>query len=408
MQNKRAARLVFRIIVTFSDRKKYWMNEMAKLNRERHREEYEKAEPELRDSEQRFRTLVEHGGELIEILDPDGTIKWASGAASKLMAMRPEDLVGKCMFELVHHDDLPAIMADFSRLVEEPGGVITTSARVRRADGVIRTMEGTGTNLLHVPNIEGIVLNVRDVTEKKFLEIEVERTRRVETLGRVAATMTHEFNNVLMGMQPWVDVLEKKHSDDESIAMICTQLRKSLRKGAHLTNEIRRFTHMVEPNRAPLEGCQWMRSTVEGLRSLLTTNVEVVLNLPDEEVELRADPELLDHVLSNLVLNAKDAMPEGGRIELTMHHCRECGCDYPPLSGMERYVHIRVSDQGKGIPKDVQAKMFDPLFTTKRSGTGLGLTIVQQIISAHRGHIIVESKPGEGTSFHLFIPSADA
>lgn len=379
---------------------------MAKLNQEPRREDHERAEAEVRDSEQRFRALVEHGGELIEILNPDGTIRWASGASSKLMAMRPEDLVGKSMFELIHHDDLPQIMADFSRLVEEPGGVITASARVRRADGVIRTMEGTGTNLLHVPNIEGIVLNVRDVTEKKFLEIEVERARRVETLGRIASSMTHEFNNILMGMQPWVDVLEKKYSDDENIGKICTQLRKSLRKGAHLTNGIRRFTHTVEPNRALLKGCQWMRSTIDGLRSLLPSNVEVAMDLPPEEVELQADPELLDHVLSNLVLNAKDAMPGGGRIELVLHHCRECGCDYPPISSSERYVHIRVSDQGEGIPEDVQSRMFDPLFTTKRNGTGLGLTIVQQIISAHHGHISVESEPGKGTSFHLFIPAA--
>lgn len=380
---------------------------MAKLNQEPNREEHEKAEAELRDSERRFRALVEHGGELIEIIDLEGTIRWASGAASKLMAMRPEDLVGRKIFELIHPDDRPAIVADFSRLVEEPGGVITATARVIRADGVIRIMEGTGTNLLHVPNIEGIVLNVRDVTEKKFLEIEVERTRRVETLGRVASTMTHEFNNILMGMQPWVDVLEKKHAGDESIEKICSQLRRSLRKGAHLTNEIRRFTHSVEPHRAPIEGCHWLRSTIDGLQSLLPTNVEVVLDLPDHEVELQADPELLDHVLSNLVLNAKDAMPDGGRIELVLHHCIECGCEYPSISNVQRYVHIRITDEGRGIPKDVQAKMFDPLFTTKRSGTGLGLTIVQQIISAHRGHIFVESEPGHGTSFHLFIPSAD-
>jgi signal transduction histidine kinase len=216
--------------------------------------------------------------------------------------------------------------------------------------------------------------------------------------------MTHEFNNILMGIQPWVTVLERKFGGQPDIAKIVEHLERSLKRGTHTTREIRRFTTDVKPSRVTFRAREWFRKFEQDVSSIVRP-ADLTVRIEDEDLTLDADTELLHHVLTNLVLNARDAMPEGGIVEIVLHHCQSCGCSFPKVRDPERFAHLLVRDEGIGMTPGVADRIFDPLFTTKRNGTGLGLAVVQQIIAGHGGHIQVESTPGKGTTFHLLIPS---
>jgi two-component system, cell cycle sensor histidine kinase and response regulator CckA len=360
---------------------------------------------DLRMREERFRGLVERGNELIEVLDGEGRIKYATGPVRRIMRMDPQELVGRSVIELFHPNDQALIRSEIERVSADPSLSVTSTARVCRGDGSWRILEGSLSNMLEVPGIEGIVLNLRDVTETLTLREEIERSRRVESLGRLASTMTHEFNNVLMGIQPWVTILDRKFGHEPEIAKIVEHLQRSLQRGVHTTREIRRFTTDVEPSKVTFNAKKWLLKFEQEISSILRS-ATLRIGIEDEDLTLHADTDLLHHVLVNLVINARDAMPNGGAIEILLHHCASCGCAFPTLSDPDRFAHLLVRDEGVGMRPEVAERIFDPLFTTKKNGTGLGLAVAQQIITGHGGVINVETHPGKGTTFHLFIPSS--
>jgi two-component system, cell cycle sensor histidine kinase and response regulator CckA len=359
---------------------------------------------DLRMREGRFRGLVERGNELIEVLDGEGRIKYATGPVRRIMRMDPQELVGKSVIDLFHPDDRALIMSEIERAIADPSLSVTSTARVCRGDGSWRILEGSLSNMMEVPGIEGIVLNLRDVTETLALREEIERSRRVESLGRLASTMTHEFNNVLMGIQPWVTILDRKFGHEPEIAKIVEHLQRSLQRGVHTTREIRRFTTDVEPSKVTFNAREWLLKFEQEISSILRS-ANLLIRVEDEDLTLHADTDLLHHVLVNLVINARDAMPAGGTIEILLHHCVSCGCAFPRLSEPDHFAHLLVRDEGAGMSPEVAERIFDPLFTTKKNGTGLGLAVAQQIITGHGGAISVETHPGKGTTFHLFLPS---
>ena len=256
------------------------------------------------------------------------------------------------------------------------GQPMTLTCRVIRGEGETRVVR---THACVVPDPPRFVGTVLDVTD----DAQDEEARRLSSLGGLAATMAHEFNNVLMGIESFASFLLRRKTDPET-QNAATHIQQSLRRGRAITDEILRFTRAVPPVLTEIDVRRW-------LTDFAAAEGRVRLEVGETPLLIRGDPSQLQQVLSNLVSNARDASPPDQPIVL-----RAAADD-----GM---LDLAVIDRGSGIAPEIRDRIFEPLFTTKRRGKGLGLAVVHQIVRAHGGSIRVRSEVGEGSAFHLRLP----
>ena len=351
---------------------------------------------ELRRNEARFRHLIEHGSEVIFILDAIGTMRYVSPNVTEIIGYAPADLEGHQAFAFVHPDDIGAAVTMLGQLGERPGATAMAPVRVRHAADGWRTLDMAGTNLLGDASVGGFVINGRDVTERDRLRSEVEQLTRVESLGRVSASVAHEMNNVLFAAGALTSALERKSAAVPDVDPIVRGLRSAVVRGRRITSEILRFAQPAQLTVTTFGIGPWLDTVANELRPALEPRHRVTVTLDEALPKLAGDVEQLTQVIVNLVMNARDAMPDGGDIAIEARHSDERAGD----------VVLSVRDRGTGIDPAVREQIFDPLFTTKKSGTGLGLAVAQQIVLRHHGGIRVQSEPGAGTTFNVQLPSA--
>lgn len=368
-------------------------------------EERARGEEALRLSEQHFRSLIENASDMILTLSVDGRIVYASPSVETILGYSPDDMRGRMLTDFMPEEDRSATMDSLIAALDSDGAPVSVSFHVRHANGTCRSLEAKARELSEPGSREAVIVNCRDTSERQLLQNQLEQANRLSSLGRLAATVAHEFNNVLMGIQPFAEVLERKAPEDPLVRSASTQIAGAVKRGKRITDEILRYARPHEPQLADVNIAKWIGSLEPELRGLVGDNVEIRTVL-DDSLVIRGDRDQLNQVITNLVLNARDAMPDGGTITI------EAAAPHPeqwfsfgvvPATG--GYAHLIVRDTGTGMPEDVRRNIFEPLFTTKRAGgTGLGLTVAHQIIERHSGEIFVESTPGKGSAFHLFLP----
>lgn len=216
-----------------------------------------------------------------------------------------------------------------------------------------------------------------------------DQVQRFTSLGRLSAQVAHEFNNVLMGIQPAIDVIRRSSLDpraQRAAEIICS----SVQRGKKITTDVLRFGCPQQISLELVDMHDLVRTTADEIRPMLGA-IDLRIELPTTPLEITADAAKLAQVLINLSLNAKDSMHDSGTLTIRVEPDRD-------------WVRIDVTDSGPGIAAADLAHIFEPLFTTKRSGTGLGLFVVHRIVTAHGGVLSVESEPGAGATFHIAIP----
>lgn len=264
------------------------------------------------------------------------------------------------------------------------------SERVVRVVGHVSTAGGSALCLF------GSVLDVtadEDASRHRVeLARELDEAKRMTSLGRVAATMAHEFNNVLAGIGSFADYLNRRASDDETRRAV-SHIGKAIRRGKTVTAEILRYTRAKPPVLALVDVRAWLEAFMPEANAL--TGGRTLLERGEQRFLIRGDVAQLNQVLVNLVINARDASAADAPIVLRAATGQREGT--PVLD-------LAVVDRGTGIPPEIRERMFEPLFTTKRSGTGLGLPVVDQIVRAHRGVVRVRTEVGKGTELHILLP----
>jgi signal transduction histidine kinase len=226
--------------------------------------------------------------------------------------------------------------------------------------------------------------SLRYAMERHRLQEQLEQSQRVARLGNLAGALAHNFNNVLMGIQPHAELIKRAGKDNPKIMTSIEQIETSLKRGKTITSEILRFTRPTAPRIAPV-------AVMALLESLQREFPQVRVERPGDDLTIAADREQLAGALGNLIRNAIEASPNG---TVTMS-ARQAG----PV------VEFQIVDTGAGISADVRDRIFDPLFTTKRNAAGLGLSVVQQVIDVHRGTIAIDSAPGQGTTVRVTLPA---
>ncbi|MDX1584089.1 MAG: ATP-binding protein, partial [Thermoanaerobaculia bacterium] len=324
-----------------------------------------------------------------------------------------DESVGQSMFDLLIPEEIHEHARADLEMTLRQGEISGYEAPVKTKDGARRSIRWKAVVLSNNGSVQivatGIDLTDLRESQKRRLQLEAQlaQAERIESLGRVAAKITHEFNNVLMGIQPFAEIVSLRAGDDSKLQTSADRIKQSILRGSNITREVLRFARPSEPVRHRVDVCDWLEELTEGHRVILGDGISISTHC-DETVEMSVDRSQIDQVVVNLLANARDAMEGKGAIEIV---ASTPGPDetfgFGVVPDADRYVHIEVRDEGPGISKDILDELFEPFFTTKHKGTGLGLAISQQIVHAHEGQLFVRSKPGEGTSFHLFLPRAE-
>ena len=367
---------------------------------------------QLDEREEYFRSLIEQAMDIIAVLDAEGTLRYASPSVLPLLGYAPEDLVGLSIFALVHPDDVDATLRVFSEGVATGRGGRFLELRLRHKDGTFRHLEAIGRYLLDDPLVKGVVINARDVTERRTLERQFLQAQKMEAVGRLAGGVAHDFNNLLTAILGYADLLLDGLPALSPLRPDLEEIRKAANRAGALTRQLLAFSRKQVLEMRVLDLNELVADMDKMLRRLLGEDVDVLTRLDPTLGAIRADAGQLEQVIVNLAVNARDAMPHGGRLtietrntELDDSYVRE---HVPVQPG--RYVMLAVSDTGTGMSAETMSHVFEPFFTTKEpgKGTGLGLATVYGIVKQSGGYAWCYSERGEGSTFKAYLPRVDA
>lgn len=358
------------------------------------------------------RSILDSAAEAIIGTDPDGRATFVNPAALALTGFSAEELRlattlhGLLKLSTTDGAPLPAEDCPVMQTIHD-GKVRRGQAAFRKKTGELFPVEFATAPMITDTDSHGCVLSFTDITERFALERRLEQANRVSSLGRVAATIAHEFNNVLMGIQPFAEVIRRRPNSDEKTKGAASQIIHSVERGKRVTEEILRFSQPSKPAMQPTIVSEWLTAVLPELQGLAGKRVQIELDLPDAEVACEFDSAQMHQVITNLVLNGRDAIEKTGTIIIGLDNHPQPKT-WPFGQMPDGSVVLSITDSGSGMPPAVMANIFEPLFTTKRSGTGLGLAVVHQIMVAHHGSIHVSSTPGRGTTFYLVLPECIA
>jgi len=251
----------------------------------------------------------------------------------------------------------------------------------------------------------GAMETLEDLSEWKKLEDELLKAQKLESLGRLAGGIAHDFNNALTGIMGNISLAMLLASPGDKISARLADAERSSLRAKELSNRLITFATGGAPVRKPLALAKcikdWTGLALSGSKALCE------LFAPDDLWMVDADEGQLGQAINNMVINADQAMPGGGTLTIECDNVAIPG-EKDQLQAPGNYVRLRIKDQGMGIPEEVIDKIFDPYFTTKEKGQGLGLALVYSIIKNHGGQIAVESRPGYGTTFVIHLPASTA
>ena len=370
------------------------------------------AREEILRSERYFRQITDCALDLITILETDGTIRYESHSIKTVLGYDPEDYRGKNAFEFVHPEDVPKVSKAFMESVQSHGHTPLLSFRFRHKDGSWRILEGMGNNQLDDPVVKGVIFNSRDITERRKLEEQFFQAQKVQAIGQLAGGVAHDFNNILTAIIGYGDLVLNQLDPAGPVHGNALEIKKAAERASSLTRQLLAFSRKQVLDPKVLDLNEVLAGMDKMLRRLLGEQIDL-LTIPGEGIgHVRADPGQIEQVIMNLAVNARDAMPDGGKLTVELGNVT-LDEDYArPRQDVVpgEYVMLAISDNGMGMGAAVLARLFEPFFTTKETGkgTGLGLATCHGIVKQSRGHIAVYSELNQGTTFKVYLPRVEA
>lgn len=338
----------------------------------------------LDDSRALLETVFQGSSDLIVIVDPAARVRAASPSVQRIVGYDPPDLIGRSALDFVHPADQGRAQITLARALDD-AEPLTAELRVRHADGSWRTFEAVG-RAVGPRDALLIVIDARDVTERRLVEQRLLQAQKLEAVARVTASVAHDLNNVLQAIGMTVTFEDPELSRQEIATMV--------QQGARLIRALLMFARDRRSEPARLDARVVIEPLLPMLRRLVGRDILVRFVACETPVWIYADPLEIEQIVINLVVNARDAMTTTGEITITLD------------TRGDGFGVIQVIDQGCGIDDATRARMFEPFFTTKDPdrGSGLGLATVQSIVNRRHGRIDVVSALGVGTAFTIALP----
>jgi PAS domain S-box-containing protein len=357
--------------------------------------------------EARFRSLVQRASDVVLIVDATGRVTYVSPSADRLFG---EGVIaeGRRLADIVGERDSLLLTAERAG---SPSSVRRHPCRLRTSAGQWRDVDVVAMDLRRDPAVRGTVLNCRDVTERNALEQQLQHARKLDAVGHLAGGLAHDFNNVLTAIRGYTELLREDLPKTSQAGADLAHIEQAVDRAAAVTRKLLSFSRKQDVQRVCLDLNAVLADLDPLLRQMLTDRIEVRTDYAADLWPVWADQGQIEQVIINLVTNARDAMPQGGRLEIGTAN-RAITPQTSETDGPRpgEYVTLTVRDQGVGIPESVRSRMFEPFFSTKPRdrGIGLGLAIVQGIVAQSDGHIRVESTEGRGATLTVSLPRAAA
>jgi len=372
---------------------------------------------QIKESEGRLQTLLANSLDMILVLDASGVPRFIAGAFQRITGYTIAEGIGFPGFERLHPDDDGRVRRIFADLARAPGAVVRAEWRQQHRDGRWCWLEAIATNCLSVPGVNGVVVNIRDVTERtqnqeerKRLEEKLQQASKMESIGRLAGGVAHDFNNLLTAVLGNTELAVSQPGLDPAVRDALGEIRQAGQSAVALTRQLLAFSRrqIIEPRSVNLND---LINTMQRLLTrLIGEHITLATELAPDLGSVQVDPGLVEQIVVNLAVNARDAMPDGGTLRIHSADVQLTGADAElrPLIPPGSYILLAVSDTGVGMSAEVKRHLFEPFFTTKPQGqgTGLGLAMVYGAVSQSQGYIEVDSEPGRGATFRIFFPRA--
>jgi two-component system, cell cycle sensor histidine kinase and response regulator CckA len=363
------------------------------------------AEVALRESEERFRTLVEYAGDGFELIDKTGRYINVNAATLCQLGYTRDEILGLSIYDVDPNATPEQFATEYNELLKP-----TRRETIhRRKDGTIFPVEFTNAPLW-LGGVKHTLTLVRDITERKHLEEQFRQAQKMEAVGLLAGGVAHDFNNILSAIMMNIGLMQNHPGLGPEMNQMLNELKTETRRAADLTRQLLLFSRRSTMEKKLLDMNDVVAGTLKMLRRLIGEHIDLRFNRDSGESILSADAGMLEQIIMNLAVNARDAMPKGGILTIGINriHVHEERAEARPKSQQGEFVCLSVSDSGCGMDEEIRKHIFEPFFTTKESGkgTGLGLATVYGIVIQHNGWIETECEAGMGTTIRVFLPAS--
>lgn len=357
-----------------------------------------------------FYLIGEHADDMIAVVTVDGRRLYNSPSYEKVLGYSAEELEKTSAYEQIHPDDLPAVQAA-AQAARTSGAGRRLEYRIRHKSGAWRVLESTASAVRDKEGkVEKLVIVNRDVTERRDLERQLVLSQRLEAVGKLSGGIAHDFNNLLGVIIGYTEALQESIRPEDPLREAIDEIRKAGQRAAALTQQLLAFSRkqVLEPKILDVNAI--IADMQKMLHRLIGEDVALKFEPGAEMGSVKADRGQFEQVILNLAVNARDAMPQGGELTISTSHAELTEKDALQyryvIPGL--YVMLKVSDTGTGMDAETQSHIFEPFFTTKEKGkgTGLGLATVYGVVKQSEGYIWLDSAPGKGTTFRIYLPRA--
>jgi two-component system, cell cycle sensor histidine kinase and response regulator CckA len=361
--------------------------------------------------EELFSLIAENAADMIAVVTADGKRLYNSPSYQKLLGYSLEELEETSAYEQIHPDDMAAVTAA-AQEARRTGVGRRLEYRVRHKSGEWRVLESTASTVKNAAGaVEKLVIVNRDITERRELEQQLVLSQRLEAVGKLSGGIAHDFNNLLGVIIGYSEALQDSIKTEDPLREAIDEIQKAGQRAATLTQQLLAFSRkqVLAPKILNLNSI--VADMQKMLRRLIGEDIELKFSMPGDLGRVKADRGQLEQVILNLAVNARDAMPRGGELKIETANAELGEKDVLRYRYVipGRYLVLKVSYTGMGMDAKTQSHIFEPFFTTKEmgKGTGLGLATVYGVVKQSGGYIWLESEPGKGTTFSIFLPRAE-
>jgi two-component system, cell cycle sensor histidine kinase and response regulator CckA len=367
---------------------------------------------QLSNREELFRLISENAADMIAVVDADGRRIYNSPSYERILGYSAERLASTSPFEQIHPDD-QELVKDAAREARAGGIGRRIEYRMRRQDGTWCVLESTCNTILNASGaVDKLVIVNRDITDRKNLEEQFRQSQKMEAVGRLSGGVAHDFNNLLGVIIGYSEFLQERLDHANPLRSSVDEILKAGKRAASLTRQLLAFSRQQVLDPKVLDLNVIVSDMEKLLRRLIGEDIQLTTRRGKGLGRVRADQGQIEQVVMNLAVNARDAMPGGGQLtiqteDMVMNEAFVRRYPYPVKPGP--YVKLTVTDTGVGMDAGTKARAFEPFFTTKEKGkgTGLGLSTVYGVVKQSGGYIDLDSSPGAGTTFEIYLPRVD-